>query len=356
MTSGHDDASTRLTENLPALLEFAGFAGALIGQAVEGMTEVGNARDRIALIIKSGAFRPVFQPVVDIVSGAHVGYEALTRFADGSAPDLVFADARSAGLEAELEVATLAAAIAAARELPAGAWLSLNVSPSLVTTSRRLAGVLRKADRPVVLEVTEHASVDDYAAVRAAIARLRPPVRVAIDDAGSGVANFHHIVELRPSFVKLDMSLISGIDTDLTRQALVVGLLRFAAESGSQTIAEGVETEAELATLRRLGVPLVQGYLLARPAPVTEWVGRTASLVAAHPRDGAAVGRGTSADGHATASEVPETVKQTRTRATARRDTVRMAAKAAEQGGSHANTIATERDTIADARDPDGRR
>jgi PAS domain S-box-containing protein len=266
VTSRDRDAVERLTELLPALLEFAGFAGALIGPAVEELTEVGRIRERIGQAIRLGTFRPVFQPIVDVATGAHLGYEALTRFADGTTPDVVFAEARAAGLEAELELATLAAAITAARRLPAGAWLSLNVSPALLTGSRRLPSVLRAAERPVVLEVTEHVRVDDYAALRAAIDRLRPVVRVAVDDVGSGYANFGHIVELRPAFVKLDLGLVRGIDADLTRQALIVGLLHFASESASQTIAEGVETEAELATLRRLGVPLAQGYLLGRPA------------------------------------------------------------------------------------------
>ena len=99
----------------------------------------------------------------------------------------------------------------------------------------------------MVLEVTEHVPVADYVALRAAIGRLRPEVRVAVDDAGAGVANFGHIVELRPAFVKLDIGLVRGIDSDLSRRALMVGLLHFAAESASQTIAEGVETELELA-------------------------------------------------------------------------------------------------------------
>ena len=71
--------------------------------------------------------------------------------------------------------------------------------------------------------------------------------------------------------MKLDIGLVRGIDADLTRQALMVGLLHFASKSVSQTIAEGVETEEELATLRKLGVPLAQGYLLGRPATVAEW-------------------------------------------------------------------------------------
>ena len=269
ITSADSDAVERLTDLLPALLEFAGFAGALVGPAIEELTEVGRTRERVAVTIRTGSFQPVFQPVVDVSTGDHVGYEALTRFLDGTPPDQVFADARISGLEVDLELATLAAAIAAASGLRADAWLSLNVSPDLLMSNGRLAKVLRTANRPVVLEVTEHVAIDDYGALRAAIARIRPPIRVAVDDVGSGFANFGHIVELRPAFVKLDLGLVRGIDADLTRQALIVGLLHFARESSCTTIAEGVETEAELETLRRLGVPLAQGYLLGRPGSVS---------------------------------------------------------------------------------------
>ena len=272
VSSADPVAVEQLSESLPALLEFAGFAGALLGPAIADLTEVGRARVRISRTITERAFRPVFQPIVDLASGVTVGYEALTRFSSGIRPDLVFAEGRSAGLEAELELATLAASVAAGAKLPQGAWISLNVSPSLVVGEGRLAGILHRADRPIVLELTEHVPILDYAALRAAIGRLRPEVRVAIDDAGAGVANFSHIVELRPAFVKVDVGLVRGIDADWTRQALMVGLLHFARESASQTIAEGVETEEELATLRRLGVPLAQGYLLGRPAPVGDFV------------------------------------------------------------------------------------
>ncbi len=271
VTSAEDDAVARLTESLPALLEFAGFAGALVGPAIADLTEVGRGRERIAEVIRSGAFSSVFQPVVDLGTGTLAGYEALTRFSSGTAPDLVFADARAVGIEPELELATLERAITSAVILPAEAWLSLNVSPDLLTTNRQLAPLLRTTDRPIVLEVTEHVPVGDYGALRAAIGRLGESVRVAVDDAGAGVANFAHIVELRPAFVKLDMRLVRGIEADRTRQALILGLLQFASESMSQTIAEGVETEEELATLRELGVPFAQGYLLAMPAPAETW-------------------------------------------------------------------------------------
>ncbi|HEX7471584.1 MAG TPA: EAL domain-containing protein, partial [Candidatus Limnocylindrales bacterium] len=271
VASAEANALDQLTETLPALLEFAGAASGLLGPSIIDLTESGEIRLRIARIIGEAAFQPVFQPIVDIPSGVRVGYEALTRFSNGIRPDLVFAAARAVGLESELEMAALAASIKAAAGLPTDAWLSLNVSPALVTGEGRLARLLRAADRPLVLEVTEHVVVADYEALRTAIHLLRPEVRVAVDDAGSGIANFGHIVELRPAFVKIDIGLVRGIDSDLTRQAMMVGLLHFATASASRTIAEGVETELELATLRALGVPLAQGYLLGRPAPVDAW-------------------------------------------------------------------------------------
>ncbi|MBI3745357.1 MAG: EAL domain-containing protein, partial [Chloroflexi bacterium] len=271
VSAGGLDALAGLTESLPAIAEFAGIAGALLGAAILDLNQVGGTRARIADIIRYASFHPVFQPIVDVTSGERVGYEALTRFTNEGRPDAVFREAREAGLETELELATLRAAIAAAAGLPAGAWLSLNVSPTLVIGDKQIARLLRTADRPVVLEITEHVPVADYAALRVAIGRLRPPVRVAVDDAGSGAANLSHIVELRPTFVKLDIGLVRGIETDLTRKAMVFGLEHFAAESHSQMVAEGVETEAELAALRAIGVRYAQGYLLGQPARVADW-------------------------------------------------------------------------------------
>jgi EAL domain-containing protein (putative c-di-GMP-specific phosphodiesterase class I) len=104
-----------------------------------------------------------------------------------------------------------------------------------------------------------------------ALGRLGPGVRLAVDDAGAGIANFSHLVELRPDFVKIDASLVRGVDTDLSRRALVVGFVHFAAAAGCLVIAEGIETEAERATVAELGVRLGQGFLLARPAAAETW-------------------------------------------------------------------------------------
>jgi EAL domain-containing protein (putative c-di-GMP-specific phosphodiesterase class I) len=120
----------------------------------------------------------------------------------------------------------------------------------------------------VVLEVTEHAAVADYPAFRAAMAELGPKVRLAVDDAGAGFASLRHILELRPAFVKLDRWLVADLESDDARQAMIVGLRHFARSTGCRLIAEGIETDRELAVLRTLDIPLGQGFLLGRPLPI----------------------------------------------------------------------------------------
>ena len=260
-----------LLAELPAVAEFAATSSLLLTPQLVARRETSVVREAIRAIIATGSYRPVFQPVVELESGRTVGFEALTRFSDGRRPDLVFRAAAQAGLGLELELRTLEVAVEAARGLPTGTWLSLNVSPGLVVDASGLARLLSNRDRPVVLEITEHVVIDDYREVRSAIDRLGPDVRVAVDDAGAGIANFSHLVELRPGLVKVDAGLIRDLDTDLVRQAVVVGFVHFAAKAGCEVIAEGIETEAERATANALGVTHGQGFLFARPAPVEDF-------------------------------------------------------------------------------------
>ena len=260
------------TEALPALAEFADLAGAVIGRDVVDRTEARRGRDHIGDIIASRAFRPVFQPIVELANNGIVGYEALTRFTDGANPELVFAEAAAVGLGMELETVTLEAALAAAKGLPKSAWLNLNASPALILAGEPLRTILHESRRRLVLEVTENAVIADYAAFKAAMATLGPKVEFAVDDTGAGFASLRHIVELSPTFVKLDRSLIAGLESDEARKAMIVGLSlsHFANVTGCRLIVEGIETEGELAVLRALTVELGQGYLLGRPLPVEE--------------------------------------------------------------------------------------
>ena len=142
---GVDDAT--VTEALPALVEFADLAGALIGRDVAERTQMGRVRDRIATIIADGAFYPVFQPIVELGGREIVGYEALTRFADGADPQAVFAEAAAVGMENELETATLRASLEAAKTLSESAWLNVNASPGLILAQEPLRTMLAGSGR-----------------------------------------------------------------------------------------------------------------------------------------------------------------------------------------------------------------
>ena len=191
-----------LTEALPALVEFADLAAALIARDVAERTEASAAREHIEAIIANAAFDSVFQPIVDLENEAVIAYEALTRFADGVSPEVRFAEATAVGLGPELEAATLKASLTAAAALPGDASLNINVSPALILARQPLEELVGGAGRPIVLEVTEHAQIADYDSFRASLAALRPTMQLAVDDAGAGFASLRHILELRPAFVK----------------------------------------------------------------------------------------------------------------------------------------------------------
>ena len=117
-----------------------------------------------------------------------------------------------------------------------------------------------------MLEITEHEAVEDYDDLVDALAPLRRlGARVAIDDAGAGFASLRHTLRIAPDIVKLDMSLTRDIDGDRAKRALAAALVSFASEMGFALVAEGIETAAELATVRELGVGYGQGFFLAEP-------------------------------------------------------------------------------------------
>ena len=263
------DGRSRLLELGPLVAEYGAMVAALLAPDLARRREVNDVRTIVEDVIAQRAFETVFQPEVDINAGTLVGYEALTRFSDGTRPDLRFAQADTAGLGLALEVATLASTIAAADDIPGDCWLSINASPELILQHDRLAGLLaHRGGRAIVLEITEHAVVDDYDVLREAVAALGEGVQIAVDDAGAGFSSLRHVIELKPAFVKLDIGLIRGVDSDDARRALVAGMVHFATETGCLLVAEGIETEAELSALRTLGVGFGQGFLLGRPAPL----------------------------------------------------------------------------------------
>ena len=266
-TTSRDDAH-RLAGRLPTLTEFGVVSAALLGPMLTEHWRLADIRSALDSIIADHAFMPVFQAIVHLQTREIVGFEALTRFSDGTRPDQRFSEAHNVGMSVRLETACLAEQLEAASWLPPGTWLSLNVSPSLAAAVVPLISALERVDREVVLEITEHVEIGDYDLLMAALDLIRGKARLAVDDAGAGYAGLRHILELRPQFVKLDLSLVRHVDTDPARQAMVAGMAHFARKAGCELIAEGIETEDELTELIRLGVPFGQGYLFGRPGPM----------------------------------------------------------------------------------------
>lgn len=215
-----------------------------------------------------GGLRTVFQPIVELESGNLIGYEGLTRFnvEPVRGPDLWFAAAEEVGLREELEVAAIRVALDRFDDVPADAYLALNLSPTAIMSAQSDPVRTRLADERIVVEVTEHAPVADYNALERALAPIRAEGgRLAIDDAGAGFASLRHILRLNPDIIKLDICLTRGIDLDRGRRSLASALIAFGTEMGTTIVAEGIETRAELEALRSLGVRYGQGYHLGRP-------------------------------------------------------------------------------------------
>jgi EAL domain-containing protein (putative c-di-GMP-specific phosphodiesterase class I) len=249
---------------------------ALRAEVEQGRAEEERARaeheakvTRITSVMEARDFHMVFQPIVELGSGAAVGHEALARFDcdPRRTPDVWFAEAAAVGLDTELELAAVARALDVLPTLPSEVFLTVNVSPETVVASALGELLEPHLYGRVVLEITEHAAVADYARLLAGLRPLRERgVRVAIDDAGAGFASLQHILRLRPDIIKLDISLVRGIDAEPVKRALASSLVAFAAEIESIIVAEGIETEEEQQALARLGIRWGQGFLLGRPA------------------------------------------------------------------------------------------
>jgi PAS domain S-box-containing protein len=239
------------------------------GEEVRLAREQRESRQRIERILHGeDCLRVVYQPIVDLVTGGVVGFEALARFSSTPPrpPDQWFAEAAAVGLGVELELHALRTALAERHRMPDQAYLSLNVSPQTVMSPLLLDLLEGSSCEGIVLEVTEHVGIEDYEALAESLGRLRSRgLRIAIDDAGSGYASLRHILNIRPDIIKLDIALTRGIDLDPARQALAVALVSFRKDIDAVLVAEGIETQSEVDVLVQLGLEHGQGYHLGRP-------------------------------------------------------------------------------------------
>ena len=260
------------------LVLLAAFADVLACQ-IETQILAHRSRDELIERLAAALLRQepaiVYQPIFKVFDMSMAGAEALARFAlePKRTPDVWFAEAGVLDMRSALEKQAIRNAIEGFREI----WkekpidLSVNCSPQTIVEGDLMSFFRNDPCERLILEITEHDHVAEYGPLLAALEPLRRRgVRVAVDDAGSGYASMRHIIHVAPDYIKLDLTLTRGIERDRMRQALASSLIEFGHQTNCKIVAEGVETAAELLTLRNLGVDKAQGYYLSRPVPVED--------------------------------------------------------------------------------------
>lgn len=239
---------------------------------VDGLTAAA-ARKRIMQLIESKDIETVFQPVFELVTGEIRGIEALSRFPDPGdrSPRSWFEEAEMAGLGQELELAAIRRTLVAIKNLPSDWFVSVNLS-TRTFAGAQFGGLLPDlAHAQIVVELTSQKWAPNDRPLRRAMLRSRDArVRVAVDDVGASARSLVRAFELRPDIVKVDPSLVHGIDARSEKQAVVRDLVSFASDTGTTLVAEGIERSGEVDMLIELGVTHGQGYFLAPPMSLAQ--------------------------------------------------------------------------------------
>lgn len=232
-------------------------------------------RPRTAADLAKGLpqFTVAFQPVVDTMTSTIFAQEALARGCEGEGAADVFAKLTPTKQHL-FEALCRQRALEMAAEIGVDTRISLNVSPGAVVNPTfgicetiRVARSLGLHERQLILEFTEKEKVGDMRAIRDLIVPFRKRgMLVALDDFGAGYNGIQTLLELRPDVVKFDIGLISRIDRCEMQQTLISSLAEACSRLDIIVVAEGVETMGQARMLQSLGIALMQGYLLARPA------------------------------------------------------------------------------------------
>ncbi|MFP5419510.1 MAG: GGDEF domain-containing protein [Gammaproteobacteria bacterium] len=236
-------------------------------------------RPQLEDILNNARLMTLLQPMLDVVEGRLMGYEALTRGPSNSplhAPQMLFRVAEQHGLLPTLDWACVRMALKAHARLNLPGRLFVNLSPvSLLDASFAPDAMLAALDEAglssarIVIEITENTAALDYNELRHAVAEMRAAgIEIAIDDLGEGFSSLRLWSELRPAFVKIDKHFTRDIHLDPDKIQFVRSIQQLAEGAHASVIAEGVETPSELAVLKDLGIRYAQGYLIGRPSPV----------------------------------------------------------------------------------------
>jgi EAL domain-containing protein (putative c-di-GMP-specific phosphodiesterase class I)/DNA-binding response OmpR family regulator len=231
-------------------------------------------RERVTRAIAQKQIRTVFQPIVDLRSRTIVGYEALSRGPAGTDienPEVIFEVARDFDLVWELERLCIENVSPTLRDVCDRGLLFFNVESSFIQQLQQrgmdVFNPFFNCQTNVVIEVTERSAIRDYNTFRRSLSDLKSlGFRIAIDDCGSGYATLEAVAELQPDYLKVGHSLFRGVERDPIRTRLVDLVARCADTIGATTIAEAIETEAQLKICEELGIQQGQGYLFAAPA------------------------------------------------------------------------------------------
>lgn len=229
-------------------------------------------------IIQEKKIRSFYQPIISLKTGNIIGFEALSRGPQGSfleSPLDLFKSASHYNYLQDLEAICHEKALASICSQAKEHYLFLNISPNVISSHGSYLNFLRKLldknnidVRNIVLELTERDSIDNYEKFKESLNHYRSlGFLIAIDDAGAGYSSLQAIAEIKPEFVKIDMSLIRNIDKNPTKKALLETFVNFSYKIGAKIICEGIETEEELSTLSAIGCDFGQGYLIGRPSP-----------------------------------------------------------------------------------------
>ncbi len=229
-------------------------------------------------ILNQRTLSALFQPIMDFSSGTFIGFEGLIRGPANSpmhSPANLFGAARQQGLSLEIEMLSRQIVLETFADQGLPGKLFLNVSPETLThpsfkNGQTLAYLENLGVDPkrVVIEITENQPTFDFDAMRNALLHYRGMgFQIAMDDLGAGFSSLRLWSELRPEYVKIDMHFVQGVNSDPLKQQFLKSIQQIAKSSGTQVIAEGIETDAEFRVIRDIGIACGQGYFIARPSP-----------------------------------------------------------------------------------------
>ena len=253
----------------------------------------------LEVVLGPNALSVVYQPIFDIRStqlSVHA-LECLVRGPKGTPLELaqvLFEHVQRLGAETLMDRLCVAMGLRGARGLPGGTRLSLNVHASTLARDHEFvrflsdtASVCRISEDHLIIELVEHSPASDGAGLLSALNELRSlNMRIALDDVGVGHSNYQMIIDARPDYFKIDRQFVRASCGDASRQAVLESVVQLASKLDACTVAEGVETEEDLETVRRLGVDFVQGHLLGAPLGAEDAVEQLIGASNGKARDG----------------------------------------------------------------------